>query len=56
MAIEDKIEAVVEKEMNRLDKLFMGGYLTQEQYDEEVAELDDWANEQYQEFRVNQYL
>lgn len=56
MAIEDKIERIVEKEMDRLDKLLTGGYLTQEQYDEEVQELDDWASEQYKEFRVNQYL
>ncbi len=44
---EDKIERVVEHEMNVLDRLLLRGSLTQEQYDREVCKLDKWAQQQY---------
>lgn len=56
MAIEDKIERIVELEMNKLDKLLLDGHINEETYEMEVKELDNWANQTYKEFRVNQYL
>ena len=41
--VEDKTEAVVEREMDRLDKKLMQGHITQSDYDARVAELDLWA-------------
>ena len=41
--IEDSTEAVVEREMDRLDKKLMQGHITQEDYDSRVVELDNWS-------------
>ena len=40
---EDRIERIVEREMDKLDKLFLNGGISIERYDEEVAFLDRWA-------------
>lgn len=50
---EDRIERIVEREMNKLDNLFLNGGISLETYDEEVAALDKWANRQYD--ALNQY-
>ena len=44
---ESQIERFVEREMDKLDKLFLNGAMSIEQYDKEVASLDRWANRQY---------
>jgi hypothetical protein len=43
----EQIELRVEKTTDRIDARFMGGELTQEQYDAEMKALDAWAEEQY---------
>ena len=45
---EQQVEAIVEKQMDRLDKQFMSGKLSQQEYDREVAALDKWASQQVQ--------
>ena len=45
---EDRIERIVEREMDKLDKLFLNGGISIERYDEEVAFLDRWASRQYE--------
>lgn len=44
---EDQIERSAEREMDILDRLFLSGRLTQEQYDREVRELNEWCEEEY---------
>jgi hypothetical protein len=44
---EDQIERAVERQMNALDRAFMGGDMDREAYDAEVKALDDWAEDQY---------
>lgn len=44
---EDQIERKVERMIDALDKSFMNGDMTQEQYDTEMKSIDDWAQEQY---------
>lgn len=45
---EDKIERAVEREMNILDRLLMRGVLSQDDYEQEVRELDAWARAEYE--------
>lgn len=45
---EEAIERIVERSMNILDKQLLTNQLTQDQYEEEVSELDAWAREQYE--------
>lgn len=42
-AVEQVVEQIVERDMDKLDKKLMQGHITQEDYDLRVAELDDWA-------------
>ena len=44
---DDQIELRVQYSMDGLDRKFMNGALTQEQYDTRVASLNKWANQQY---------
>ena len=44
---DDQIELRVQYAMDRLDRKFMNGGLTQAQYDKEVGTLDKWAIQQY---------
>lgn len=44
---EDHIERIVERTMNQLDKLLLTNEMTQDEYDQEVRELDQWAREMY---------
>lgn len=44
---EEQIERIAEREMNRLDKELLNGSITQEEYNQEVRELDHWIKEEY---------
>lgn len=48
LTTEEAIERIVERTMNQLDKLLLTNQLSQEEYDEEVRELDRWARDTYQ--------
>ena len=45
---EDQIEQHVERAMNRLDRQFLAGTISQQEYDREVLILDRWAYQQGQ--------
>lgn len=45
---EDQIEHHVERAMNRLDRQFLAGTISQQEYDREVLILDRWAYQQTQ--------
>ena len=44
---EDQIERIVEREMDKLDRMLTNGLMTNEEYDQEVKELDMWARDEY---------
>lgn len=44
---EDHLERIVQRTMNQLDKLLLTNEMTQDEYDQEVRELDQWAREMY---------
>jgi len=44
---ETEIEIAVERAIDRLDRAFMAGKLTQSEYDREVGIVDKWAAQQY---------
>jgi len=44
---EDQIERHVERAIDALDKRYVAGELTAEQYGADVATIDKWACEQY---------
>ena len=44
---ESEIELRVERQMDKLDKKFMRGEITQREYDREVFILDKWTAQQY---------
>jgi hypothetical protein len=44
---EEAIERIVERSMTLLDKQLLTNQLTQDEYDEEVKDLDEWAREAY---------
>lgn len=52
---EDQIERIVERTMDNLDRQLTKGFMTQEQYDEEVSELDKWATDMERKYRNRQY-
>lgn len=45
---EDQIEQHVERAMSRLDRQFLAGTISQQEYDREVLILDRWAYQQTQ--------
>lgn len=45
---EDTIERTVELRIDRLDCSFLKGFLTQEQYNSYMQEINIWAEEMYQ--------
>jgi len=45
---ETEIEIIVERAIDRLDKKFMSGNLTQSEYDHEIMILDKWSSQQYE--------
>ena len=52
---EDQIDRIYERMMNNLDRQLTKGFMTQEQYDLEVAELDKWAMDMERKYRNRQY-
>ena len=44
---EDHIERTVERRINELDRAFMNGALSQEEYDRRITKIDQWASQQY---------
>lgn len=52
---EDQIERIVEREMDKLDRLLTNGLMTNEEYETEVAELDNWAMDMERKYRNRQY-
>lgn len=48
---EDQIDRIYERHMNNLDRQLTKGFMTQEQYDEEVAELNKWAMDMERKYR-----
>lgn len=52
---EDRIEEIVEREMDKLDRMLNKGIITPYEYDEEVAALDEWANDMNRKYRDRQY-
>ena len=52
---EDQIERIVERQMDKLDLQLTKGMLTNEEYEAEIRELDNWANDAYRQSRARQY-
>lgn len=52
---EDQIERIVEREMDKLDRMLTNGLMTNEEYETEVAELDNWATDMERKYRNRQY-
>lgn len=44
---EYQVECKVERMTDRVDRLYMRGELTTEQYQSEMKAINDWANAQY---------
>jgi hypothetical protein len=47
--IEQQLEARIERMIDRLDKDFMSGLITEEEYDEQFVAIQSWAAEQEQQ-------
>lgn len=45
---EEQIEWHVERAIDRLDRQFLSGTITQQEYDHEVMIVDKWAHQQLQ--------
>jgi hypothetical protein len=52
---EDQIERIVERWMTNLDRQLTKGMITQEEYEQEVKELDKWAMDMERNYRARQY-
>ena len=52
---EDQIERIVERAMDKLDRMLTKGILTNEEYEAEIQELDNWARDEYRQSRARQY-
>lgn len=46
MMTEDQIERVVERRIDAIDKRYLAGELTEEDYREKIREVDEWAKRQ----------
>lgn len=44
---EEEIERKVEKTIDKLDKRYLSGEITREQYESEMVLISRWAEEQY---------
>ena len=49
---EGQIERFAEREMDNLDALLLKGSISQDQYDQEVRDLDRWVTEQIGELAM----
>jgi uncharacterized membrane protein len=52
---EDQIERIVDRQMDKLDLQYTKGMISEDEYNQEVLELDQWANDQYRLARTRQY-
>lgn len=46
MMTEDQIERVVERRIDAIDKRYLAGEWTEEEYREKIREVDEWAKRQ----------
>ncbi len=53
MLTESQIEIRVERATDKLDKRFMNGEMTQQEYDHEIMILDKWSQQQYDAMTCN---
>lgn len=49
---ENQIERRVELAIDRLDRHLLSNQITQEQYDRDIAAIDKWAAQQYQNLKA----
>ena len=52
---EDQIERIAERWMDNLDRQLTKGMITQEEYEAEVKQLDEWCKDEYRQARSRQY-
>jgi len=52
---EDQIERIAERQMDQLDQQLLKGILTNEEYNQEVLELDRWVRDELRLSRARQY-
>jgi hypothetical protein len=52
---EQEIELAAERRMNMLDRNLIVGNINQDQYDQLVRDLDDWAKSEYQKLKRSGY-
>lgn len=45
---ESQIERIAEQKMDQLDRRFLRGELTEEEYSEECHRIERWAHDEYQ--------
>lgn len=50
---EDQIERKVERYIDHLDRIFMSGRMTQEDYDKGILEIQEWAANAHHERRLS---
>lgn len=48
---EDQIERKVERYIDHLDRVFLNGDMTQDNYDKAIREIHEWAETKYRETR-----
>jgi CO dehydrogenase/acetyl-CoA synthase beta subunit len=48
---EEQIERIAERRMNMLDRNYIVGNINQDQYDQLVKDLDDWAKDEYRKLK-----
>jgi len=46
---ENEIEKIYERTMDKLDHELMNALIAEDEYDQQVAELDTWVDEMYRE-------
>lgn len=51
MFSEREVEVRVEKMLNKLEIKFIGGQLSKKEYNDELAHITKWADEQYKKFK-----
>lgn len=52
---EDQIERIVERQMDKLDLQYTKGMMTEQEYNQEVIELYQWARDKERLSRARQY-
>lgn len=46
---EEKIERICQETMDKLDKQFLNGMISEKEYEYQVNKLDHWADKKYME-------